>query len=75
MHSHYTFLQKSSNTRLLPTALFLILYHLNIAYYSLELDFTSDQGTAIISCTVARQQTKKVLMIFYDAGDNSYLHI
>lgn len=75
MHSHCTFLQKSANTGLLPTALFLILYHLNIAYCSLELDFTSDQGTAIISCMVARQQTKKELMIFYDAGDNSYLRI
>lgn len=56
--SHYPFLQKFLNIKLLSTDLILTLYYLNIAHYSLEMDFTSDKGTAVIRCIVARQQMK-----------------
>lgn len=72
--SHYPFLQNSSKIKALSAYLVLVLYHLNIAHDSLELDFPSDKGTAIISCMLARQQRKK-MMNFSDAPDNGYLGI
>lgn len=72
--NHCPFLQKFSKIKVLSTYLILVLYYLNIAHYSLELDFTLDNGTAIISCILVRQQMKEV-MDFSDAGDNSYLGV